>query len=185
MKYYIKNLENKNEIISHIIDIIETIINHIHISKYNLENFYDIIIPLTSALSSIRDELSKEEKYSLFNNNIINILYLYVITSHLPKASKNIFKEVVGISNDILIPDIDYNDDIFKKNLSKINNLDWYCFILFAHFEINVLIYNDVNNAVKIICEQFSKIILTISNDTNKYDDFQNNKYPTFCWINK
>ena len=60
LKYYIKRIENKDKIISITKDIIETIINYIHMDEYNLIKFYDIIIPLTGALSSISDNLSKD-----------------------------------------------------------------------------------------------------------------------------
>ena len=179
MKYYINKLEDKKEIIiSNTKDMVKTIINHIHISEYNLMNFYDIIIPLTGALSSISDKLSEDEKNSLFHNNIMNILYLYIITSPLPKSSKHIFKEVLGFPDEkISIPDIDYNDNIFKKNLSKINNLDWYCFILFIHFGINILLSKnliEVFKVIDILFEKFKEIIALIKN--NDTINFQKQK---------
>ena len=175
MKYYINKLEDKKEIIiSNTKDIIKTIINHIHISEYNLMNFYDIIIPLTGALSSISDKLSEDEKNSLFHNNIMNILYLYIITSPLPKSSKHIFKEVLGFPDEkISIPDIDYNDNIFKKNLAKKDSLGWYCFILFAHFEINFLINKEADKAIQNIFEQFKEIISSINKQPEKYNQTQ------------
>ena len=178
VNYFIKKLEDKGEIISIAKGIIETIINNIHKSMYNLINFYDIIIPLTGALSSISDDLSNDEKNSLFNNNIINILCLYILTSPVPKTAKLIFQEVIGKYNEkdvIYIPDIDYKDNIFKKNLLKINSLDWYCCILFAHLEINFLC-NKEKQVFENIFEQFKKIIKLTKKDPEQSNDFNNEK---------
>ena len=73
IKYFAKYIEDKNIIIRITKDILETIINKIHISKKNLNNFYEIIIPLTGALKTIIDELSEKERDILLKNNIINI----------------------------------------------------------------------------------------------------------------
>jgi len=176
IKFYSRHIEDKNIIINIIKDILETIINKIHISKYNLNNFYKIIIPLTGSLKSISDDLSTKEKEILFKNNTVNILYIYILIAPIPNLAKDIFKEVIQIPDDILILDINYGDNIFQQNLSKVDSLDWYCFILFAHFEINILIYDDINKVSKDIFEQFSKIIFSVLHNTFKFNDFQKRK---------
>ena len=170
LKFYSKHIENKKIIICLTKDILETIINKIHISKDNLQNFYEIIIPLIPALKSIIDELSEEEKEILFKNNIINILYLYILTSPVNNMVIDNFKEIFHISNEIIFPKIDYGDKIFKQNLSRINSLDWYFFILFVHFEINLLLYNDFNKVPKIILVQLSKLIVFSLKDQSLTD---------------
>ena len=159
LKYYLKYIEDKNILISFTKDILEIIINKIHISKKNYQYFHEIIIPLTGALKTIIDELSDKEKDILIKSNIMNILYIYILIAPVIKQVKDTFKEVLNISNENLIPKIDYDDKIFEQGLSRINYLEWYCFILFVHFEINLLVYNDMNTLPKNILEQFSKII--------------------------
>ena len=171
IKYYLKHIENKNIIITFVKDILEIIINKIHISKYNLKNFYEIIIPLTGALQSISEDLSNKEQVTLFKNNIIYIMFTYILTAPIPNMAKYIFKEVIHLSKDILIPVIDYSDNIFEQNLSRINSFDWYCFILFIHFEINLLVYDDINKVSKIIFDNFSKIVFSLLNNKLKISD--------------
>ena len=176
LKFYIKNTENKNKIISFIKDILIIIINKIHTSLKNLKNFYKIIIPLTGELKSISDYLSNEQNKILFNNNIINILYLYILIGPISKSVKDTFKEVTQINDDNLLENIDYKDITLEQYLSKINSLDWYCFILFIHIEINLLIYNDIKKIPKNIVEQFSKIISLARNNELKLIDSRKSK---------
>ena len=170
LKYYLKYIEDKNILISFTKDILEIIINKIHISRKNYKYFHEIIIPLTGALKTIIDELSDKEKDILIKNNIMNILYTYILIAPVSKQVKHTFKELVNISNEILIPKIDYDDKIFEQGLSRINHLEWYCFILFVHFEINLLVYNDINILHKNILEQFSKIISFIREQCENWE---------------
>ena len=160
LKFYSKYIEDKNIIVYLIKDILETIINKIHVSKENLHNFYDIIIPLIPALKSTIDELSDKEKEILSKINIINILYLYILTAPVSITVKDNFKEIMNIPKEICFPLIDYDDKIFKINISKKKSLDWYFFILFIHFEINLLVYNDFNKVPRNILGQLSKLII-------------------------
>ena len=159
LQFYAKYAEDKNIIVFFTKNILEIIINKIHLSKENYQYFNEIIIPLTGALKIIIEELSEKEKDSLINNNIMNILYLYILISPVSKIVKDNFKEIINKSNENILPKIDYNDTIFEQGLSRINSLEWYGFILFVHFEINLLVYNDMNQLPKNILEQFSKII--------------------------
>ena len=170
LQFYAKYVEDKNIIVFFTKNILEIIINKIHLSKENYLYFNEIIIPLTGALKIIIEELSEKEKDSLINNNIMNILYLYILISPVSKIVKDNFKEIINKSNENILPKIDYNDTIFEQGLSRINSLEWYGFILFVHFEINLLVYNDMNQLPKNILEQFSKII-SLMNDKNKIFD--------------
>ena len=160
LKFYAKYVEDKNVIVFFTKNILEIIINKIHLSKENYQYFHEIIIPLTGALKIIIEELSDKEKDSLIKNNLMNILYLYILIAPVSKLVKDNFKEVINKSDENHIPKIDYNDAIFEHGLSRINSIDWYSFILFVHFEINLFVYNDINQLPKNILEQFSKIIL-------------------------
>ena len=117
LNYFSKYIENKNIIVSITLDIVETIINKIHTSKENLQNFYDIIIPLTAALKTVLDNLSDNEKDIIFKNNIMNLLYLYILTAPITNYEKDIYKSIMHITNEVLLPIIDYDDKIFEQNL--------------------------------------------------------------------
>ena len=171
LNYFSKYIENKNIIVSITLDIVETIINKIHTSKENLQNFYGVIIPLTAALKTVLDDLSDNEKDIIFKNNIMNLLYLYILTAPITNLEKDIYKSVMHITNEVLLPIIDYDDKIFEQNLSKVISLGWYCFILFIHFEINLLVYNDINKVPKNIFVQFSKIINSVLSNLSKFDE--------------
>ena len=171
IKYFAKYIEDKNIIIRITKDILETIINKIHISKKNLNNFYEIIIPLTGALKTIIDELSEKERDILLKNNIINILYLYILTAPVSNLAKDVFREIIHIPNEVLIPKINYEDKIFIKDLSKISYLDWYFFILFTHFELNLLVLNDFDEVPKNILELLSKLIIFTLKDQKLTDE--------------
>ena len=171
IKYFAKYIEDKNIIIRITKDILETIINKIHISKKNLNNFCEIIIPLTGALKTIIDELSEKERDILLKNNIINILYLYILTAPVSNLAKDVFREIIHIPNEVLIPKINYEDKIFIKDLSKISYLDWYFFILFTHFELNLLVFNDFDEVPKNILELLSKLIIFTLKDQKLTDE--------------
>ena len=176
LKFYIKHIDDKKIILNYIKDILKTIINKVYSNKKNLENLFDIIIPLTSALKIISDELNEDEKNFLFNNNIIYMLYIFVIISPISKTAKEIFKKVVLINENILNLDINYNEFISEKNLLKINSLDWYSFILLFYVEFILLIHNDTDKVPQEILEQFEKIFNKIKTEGLNISDKQKYK---------
>ena len=172
LKYFILHIDNKEQIIFYIKDILKIIINKIYSSQSNLKNFNDIIIPLTGALSEITSVLGKEEKEKLFNDNDIYVLYTFVILSPLPKTAKDIFKNILGL-DDIDKLNINYKA-IFERKFLKINSIDWYCFVLFAHIEFILLIYNDIEKVPKELFEQLHEIFNNLKNSNKDNDIYKN-----------
>ena len=164
LKYFILHKKNIDITISFIKDILKIILNKIFSSKNNLENFYDIIIPLTGAISEISCLLSPKENEKLFKNNIIYNLYIFIMISPLSKTAKDIFKDIVGIS-DINNLNIDFKEVISEKKFEKINSIEWYCFLLFAYIEYILLIYNDIEKVPKEIFEQLYNIFNYLNNN--------------------
>ena len=173
LKYYISHIDNKEQVISYIKDVLKIIISKICSSENNLKNFNEIIIPLTGALSEISSVLSKEENEKLLKDNIFYLLYSFVLISPSPKTAKDIFKQITGL-NDIDKLEINYKE-IWGKKLFTINSIDWYCFILFAYIELNLLIYNDIEKVPKELFNQLYEIFNDLKNDSNKDNDLYKN----------
>ena len=169
LKYFIINMKTKEYILTLIKDILKIIINKVCTNEKSLENLFEIIVPLTGALSEIISNIPKEESDKLLKDDVIYNLYFYIIISPLPKTVKYIFKEMIGLNdNDITNLNINYKNLTLEKNLLKINSIDWYCFILFTYIEFNLLVYNDIDKVPKELFEQLYNIFNSFKNDTNE-----------------
>ena len=180
LKYFLCQNDKKEQIINFIKDILKTIINKVCSSENNLNNLYEVIIPLTGFLNEIGSILTKEENELLFKDDIIYYLYIFVIISPLPKTAKDIFREISGL-DEINNININYKEIISEKKLLKINSIDWYSFILFSYIEFNLLINNDIDKVPKELFEQLYSIFNFFKNDKNnnvyKYiDEIQKTK---------
>ena len=166
LKYFIAHKKNNELVISFMKDIFKIILDKICSDEKNLKNLYEIFIPLTGAISEIACLLSEDENKNLFQNDIFYNLYIFIIISPLPKTSKEIFKKITGL-NDINAIEIDYKEVINENKLNKINSIEWYCCILFAYFEFNLLVYNDINKLPKELLEQLHNIFESLNHNKN------------------
>ena len=166
LKYFIVHKKNNELVITFMKDIFKIILDKICSDEKNLKNLYEIMVPLTGAISEIVSLLTEEENKNLFQNDIFYNLYIFIIISPLPKTSKDIFKKISGL-NDINAIDIDYKEVINENKLTRINSIEWYCCILFVYFEFNLLVYNDVNKLPKELFEQLFNIFESLNQNKN------------------
>lgn len=161
-----KNKKNK-EIIDKIKDLYKTFIklllNIIYFSELNLYNFYEIIIPLLSALSEIDTTINSDIKNELYKDNNFYNLFILISISPCSTKIKNIIQKFFGINiSNMNLNFVDFKNS--EKILLKYNkSLDWYSFMIFIKIEFIILTTNDINKIPK----GFFSILLSIYNSIN------------------
>ena len=179
IKYIIANLgndENKNQkenldylqrSIEWIKDIIKIILRLISLSEKNYLNFQKIIIPLIGSFAEIshifnklvsKGFLTKDQKKSLFNDEVIYSLFIAIINT---RPSKNVIEAYIKIFE--LEPkwNIKFSLNYFFFDVSNIkdNNFLWYFSFLYT-YALFILIYNDSpDNCPKSIILEMDKIL--------------------------
>ena len=175
IKYIMDNLGNKsdqesgdylNKSIIWVKDIIKIILRLITLNEKNYINFTKCIIPLMGAFAEILNtfnklikshKISKDQKNSLFKDEVIYSLFIAIIYA---RPSRNVIERYLEIFEIEKIWNFNFSMDYLFFGINNVDSLyfEWYFSIMFS-LALFILIYNDSSKYSKNIIENINKIM--------------------------
>ena len=159
-------------------DIIKVILKLICMSEKNFYNFKKVIIPLLCSIAEISHSLnnlsSSNEKLNnnsfFFNDDSFSTLFVIILIYSIPNNIKKMFKDIIGINDNLDNLIISMNSIIFDLEKEELNNLDWYFILLIMSIEFFMIYFNCKEKIPNKLLEQLEKIII-FKNNSKVIDD--------------
>ena len=158
-------------------DIIKIILKLICLSENNFHNFKKVIIPLVGSIAEISHSLNNlfisNEKFnnnSFFNDDSFSSLFVIILIYSIPNNIKKMYKDIIGINDNLDNLIISMNSIIFDIEKEKMNNLDWYFILLMMSLEFFMIYFNCREKIPNKLLDQLEKIIILKNNSKVKDD---------------
>ena len=158
-------------------DIIKVILKLICLSENNFHNFKKVIIPFVGSIAEISHSLnnlstSKEKLNNnlFFNDDSFSTLFVIILIYSIPNNIKKMYKDIIGINDNLDNLIISMNSIIFDIEKEKMNSYDWYFILLIIIIEFFMIYFNCREKIPNKLLDQLDKIIIFKNNSKVKDD---------------